>query len=308
MHTLRAPATVAGVGLFTGTDASVTFEPATPGSGLQVAIDDAEPFPATTEHLSDEPVHEVFARVPARHTALRDPVTGRSVYTVEHALAALVGLDVRDAVVRVRGVHAKVEVPIMDGSALAFVNAMLETGLLASLDDDAPRSIKPKSVVRVPSDPDPDADPPPMAASVRPLAPGERPSYAYALDYTDAFAAMGLPEPHPIPPATVRWTLGDRDAFVREIAPARTFSLRQEVEPLRTLGMFERFTPAELLVIGADGPIDNVWRFPDEAARHKLLDLIGDLALAGRPIAGHIEARGAGHAMNHALARALRQR
>lgn len=304
---LRTPATVSGIGLFTGADASVTFEPAAPRSGLQAAIGDDAPFSASIEHLSREPVHAVFARAPARHTALADPRTGRTLYTVEHALAALVGLGIADAIVRVRSDGPKAEVPIMDGSAKPFVDALLATGL--TNESPGPREpVRISNLIRVPLDPDPDADPPPMAASARPLKPGERTSYAYELDYTDAFQAMGLPEPHPIRPAVARWTLGDRDAFVREIAPARTFSLRQEVEPLRAMGLFERFTPADMLVIGADGPIDNQWRFDDEPARHKLLDFIGDLALVGRPIAAHLEARAAGHALNHDLARAILER
>ncbi|TVQ62079.1 MAG: hypothetical protein EA378_06340 [Phycisphaerales bacterium] len=302
---LQTTATLRGIGLFTGHDAEVTFEPAPPGSGLQFAIDDDPPFPARIEHLSREPVHDAFARVPARHTALADPRTGRTVYTVEHALAALVGLGVRDALARVRTDGPKIEVPIMDGSAKPFTDAILQAGLMN--DPTPPASpVRPSAVVRVPLDPDPDADPPPMAASARPLAEGETPTYAYALDYTDTFQAIGLPEPHPIRPAAARWTLGDRDAFLAGIAPARTFSLRQEVEPLRALGLFERFTPANMLVIGADGPIDNQWRLDDEPARHKLLDFIGDLALIGRPLAAHAEARAAGHALNHDLARVIR--
>jgi len=96
------------------------------------------------------------------------------------------------------------------------------------------------------------------------------------------------------------------DGFAANIAPARTFVLRQEAEALLAAGMGKHLTPADIIVFGDDGPIDNELRFPDECARHKILDIIGDLALLGCPIVGRIHARKTGHSHNHALVRALR--
>lgn len=90
-----------------------------------------------------------------------------------------------------------------------------------------------------------------------------------------------------------------------EVAPARTFSFEHEAQAARAMGLFKHLTPKDMLVIGPQGPIQNNYRFPNEPARHKLLDLIGDLALTQRPIQGHIIAIRTGHAHNQALAKAL---
>ena len=127
------------------------------------------------------------------------------------------------------------------------------------------------------------------------IEPSDTPSYTYTLDYG--------PD-SPIAPATAHWA-GDPDRFEHEIAPARTFCLEREAQAMRQLGLFEHLSPQDMLVFGPRGPIDNTLRFPDEPARHKLLDLIGDLALAGRPIRAKITAVRSGHALNHAAARAL---
>jgi UDP-3-O-[3-hydroxymyristoyl] N-acetylglucosamine deacetylase / 3-hydroxyacyl-[acyl-carrier-protein] dehydratase len=95
------------------------------------------------------------------------------------------------------------------------------------------------------------------------------------------------------------------DDFVRELAPARTFVFEQEANDLRARGMGKHLSPRDLLVISPLGPIDNKFRYADECARHKVLDLIGDLYLVGRPLRGRIVAHKSGHELNHQLARAL---
>jgi len=98
---------------------------------------------------------------------------------------------------------------------------------------------------------------------------------------------------------------GGADDFATQLAPARTFVFEQEAAELRARGLGQHLTPRDLLVIGATGPIDNEYRFADECARHKVLDLIGDLYLVGRPICGRLVAHRSGHTLNHALARRL---
>jgi UDP-3-O-[3-hydroxymyristoyl] N-acetylglucosamine deacetylase / 3-hydroxyacyl-[acyl-carrier-protein] dehydratase len=98
--------------------------------------------------------------------------------------------------------------------------------------------------------------------------------------------------------------LGDDD-FVSQLAPARTFVFEHEAQELRNRGLGKHLTPKDLLVISPSGPIDNQFRFPDECARHKVLDLIGDLYLVGRPIRGRLVAHKSGHELNHLLARRL---
>jgi len=95
------------------------------------------------------------------------------------------------------------------------------------------------------------------------------------------------------------------DDFIQQLAPARTFVFEQEAAELRARGLGRHLSPKELLVISSKGPIDNQYRFADECARHKVLDLIGDLYLVGRPICGRIVAHKSGHSLNHLLARRL---
>ena len=91
--------------------------------------------------------------------------------------------------------------------------------------------------------------------------------------------------------------------FRREFAPARTFMLKEEADWLLAQGLGKRATLADLLVFDADGPIDNELRFRDECARHKVLDLVGDLALAGCDVVGHIVAHRSGHRLNAEMVR-----
>jgi UDP-3-O-[3-hydroxymyristoyl] N-acetylglucosamine deacetylase/3-hydroxyacyl-[acyl-carrier-protein] dehydratase len=95
------------------------------------------------------------------------------------------------------------------------------------------------------------------------------------------------------------------DDFVSQLAPARTFVFKHEADELRARGLGSHLSPKELLVIAEDGPIENSFRFADECARHKVLDLLGDLYLVGRPIRGRIFAHKSGHSLNHMLAKRL---
>jgi UDP-3-O-[3-hydroxymyristoyl] N-acetylglucosamine deacetylase/3-hydroxyacyl-[acyl-carrier-protein] dehydratase len=109
-------------------------------------------------------------------------------------------------------------------------------------------------------------------------------------------------------PSIGRQVLGfrlGRDDYAQQIAPARTFLLEQEAREFQSRGIGVHLTTREVLVMGADGPIDNELRFPDEHVRHKICDLIGDLALLGRPIRGRIVAYKSGHELNHQLVRRL---
>lgn len=98
------------------------------------------------------------------------------------------------------------------------------------------------------------------------------------------------------------------ETYVREIAPARTFVTKAEADQLLASGLGQHLTYDDILVFGEDGPIENTLRFPDECVRHKILDLLGDLALLGRPIVGRIYARKSGHTLNHELVRAFGRR
>jgi len=110
--------------------------------------------------------------------------------------------------------------------------------------------------------------------------------------------------PAPVGRQVFKFQTGDDD-FVTQLAPARTFVFKHEADDLRARGMGQHLSPKDLLVISDKGPIENSFRFADECARHKVLDLLGDLYLVGRPIRGRIFAHKSGHSLNHLLAKRL---
>ncbi len=271
-------ARIEGTGLFTSAPSSVAITPQDAG-GL-VFVQAGQRITASLDRLSTTPIHPAFAQMSARNTNLAAPESDAPrVLTTEHVLAACAGLSIWHAELALQGP----EIPIDDGSARVFVDA---------LRDAAPTNVEPiqlRSPITVTQG---DA-----RIEALPASPDEHPAWTYELDY-----GQGAP----IPRQTASWVLGDRDAFTTQVAPARTFSLRSEAEAMKAAGLFQAFGPEQLLVIDDDGaPIGNIWRFDNEAARHKLLDLIGDLALLGRPVHARIRAVRSGHALNHELAAAI---
>jgi UDP-3-O-acyl-N-acetylglucosamine deacetylase len=274
--------------LFTAAPASLRMLPAEPGSGIVFVRSDlsgSPRIPATFGFLSTRPMVPAFTRLPPRHTVVASRDDDRAcVATIEHVLAALSGLGVADAILEVDGP----EVPHADGSAEPFCALARSAGLVESAAIRAelilPREI---SVQR---------DDATITARPR-IAPGA--SYAYQLAY---------PEGSPIRPAVATWHAGEdssSETFLRQVAPARTFCLESEARAMRALGLLTHLSPGDALVYGADGPIGNAERLPDEPARHKLLDLIGDLALLGRPLRADIHASRSGHALAHELCGAI---
>lgn len=208
-------------------------------------------------------------------------------HTIEHLLSAFAALGVTDALVTLRGEA----LPIFDGSALAFFEAVARAGIEES-DQAAPEVVLDRPV-RV-------DDPSRPGAGIE-----ARPRAAPGCSMTYSFRAVGEKAGSAGLQQTVTWD-GTAGGYAA-IAPARTFSFASEVRSFRERGLFTHLSPRELLVIDdATGlPVENVYRFPDELARHKLLDLIGDLALLGRPLRADVVASRSGHELNHALVRAL---
>jgi UDP-3-O-[3-hydroxymyristoyl] N-acetylglucosamine deacetylase len=280
-RTLAGEARITGRGLFTGRDGAAVLRP---GRGGLEFVTPGGRVPARAEYLSSQPVVAALGGLPARHTvlALDGAHTGARAVTVEHVLAALVGLGVTDAQIELVGCD---ELPIDDGSAGVFVRAIDHAGTVELSEAEAGllRPIVIRETITVED-----------GRGGRITAePSERVRYRYDFE-------------HPLLGSmSARWD-GSPASFRAQIARARTFSLRREVEQLRPLGLFEGFSPRDLLVLDDRGvPMDNQLRWPDEPARHKLLDLIGDLALAGAPLVGSITAERSGHALNQALARRL---
>ena len=270
-RTLAAPVSVDGIGYWSDRDITVTFQPSDPGSGLVFVRDDlpGKPWiPASPEFR---------VAIPRRTSLEKD---GARVEMVEHILSALTGMGVENCEIHVTAC----EMPGMDGRALAFVEAFDSVGYETQ---DAPARIltlsQPLTVRDSASDRWVTAEP---AAELR---------LEFELLYETA---------SPIENQTAEFTLSP-EIYRREIAPCRTFVTQAEAEAFLSAGLAKRATFQDLLVFGPNGPIENSVRFPNECARHKILDLIGDLALLGSRLQANIHAFRSGHDLNAQVVRML---
>ncbi len=263
-----------GRGLFTGEPVSMRLRPSDPNTGVTFILTDQSP-PVAIEAL----VSNVSKR--SRRTALKNGTV--AIETVEHCLGACSGLGLDNLRIELKGK----ELPGFDGSGITFVEGLRRAGILEQAADCVPHIInEPVRVV------DGDSE----LVALPPLDPdSESLEIAYDLDY-----GTGNPIGRQFHRVVVT-----PETFEANIAPARTFVLEKEAEALRSNGLGHHLSYQDVLVIGKDGPIENRFRFPDECVRHKILDLIGDVSLVGRPIIGRVFARKSGHALNHELARAL---
>ncbi len=273
-QTITNPVELEGRGLFTGCPARLRMRPAAPFSGITfIRVDQDQPIriPASVANVSKR----------ARRTSLRNGIV--AIETVEHCLSACAGLGVDNLEIELSGD----ELPAVDGSCLPYCRKLREAGITVQ---DAPREpFVVSEQVRV-------VDGDNELIALPPLTPdAESLEIVYDLDY-----GPGGPIGRQLGCVTVT-----PDEFERWIAPARTFVLKAEADALRSAGLGTHLTYSDVLVFGPDGPIENELRFPDECVRHKMLDLIGDLALLGRPIVGRVHARKSGHSLNHELVRAL---
>ncbi len=271
-QTLRSAIDVVGVGLHTGKRIRMQVLPAGADSGFTFVRDDLRGASISLGARN--------AGAPAQISRADHATTvsgnGFSISTVEHLMAALRGLGVDNATVRLSGA----EVPIMDGSAAPFVYLIREAGLR---DLAVPRRVmllkRPVGVL----DEDREVT----------IYPAEHFRISYTIDFAH--------------PAIGRQTLSrsvNRRTFINELAPARTFCLLKDVEGLRKRGLALGGSLSNAIVVGDRGPL-NALRFHDEFVRHKALDLIGDLALLGYPIMGHVVAHKAGHELHSRLVKQL---
>lgn len=260
---------VVGVGLFSALPSRVVLRPS--NSGLRfVHASSGHALPASIEHQQ-----AASGPLGGRNTVLAG--SGFSIATVEHLLSALAGLGLWHADIIVDGG----ELPILDGSAREFVSA------LKPLLPAPAREIRLKAPVRVEDN---------ASGAWIEARPSDRLHYRYELVY---------PQGSGIPEQRYEWT-GDASDYAINIAPARTFSLEREALAMKNAGLFPHLSARDMLVIAPDGrAIDNALRFPDEPARHKLLDLIGDLALLGGPLIADVTAHKSSHALTHELCRRI---
>lgn len=250
---------------------TVRFLPAPDDTGVifvREDMDGAPQIPALVDYRIE---------VPRRTNLVHQ---GAAVEMVEHVLAALAGLQVDNCFVHVNSA----EMPGLDGSAKEYVDQILAAGIEPQ---STPRPVLTISeVVRVGDDE--------CWVEARPSG-SKRLKFKYRLD----FGTEGM-----IGRETLEAKLNP-EFFTAELAPARTFLLLQEAEWLRSQGLGTHVDFSELLVFGPEGPIDNELRFEDECVRHKVLDLVGDLALAGCDIQGTVIASRSGHRLNAELVKQL---
>jgi UDP-3-O-[3-hydroxymyristoyl] N-acetylglucosamine deacetylase len=262
-RTLRRPVSCTGIGLHSGTKVSLSLKPAPADFGIRF-------------RRSDLGGLEIPANVD--NLASIQYATGLacgegSVETVEHLLAALVSLGVDNVVVELN--HP--EVPIMDGSASPFVYLIHEAGIKTLA---APRRFL--KVVR------------PIA-----LSSGDKRIALYPSDHFKVTYSISFD--HPLLRHQSRTLAITEDSFVEEIASARTFGFLKEVEMLRQHGLALGGSLDNAIVLGETSVL-NALRFDDEFVRHKILDVLGDLALVGYPIIGHLVAHRGGHALHTSFA------
>ncbi len=268
-----------GVGVNLGLEVTVRMLPAPPDAGVVFVRADLRGSPsvrASPENVAPEP----------RRTVLR---CGKAeVQMTEHVLAAVAGLDVDNLTIEVTGP----ELPVGDGSALLYAEMLLEAGVVEQNRPRRAATLREPVIIA-----DPNATRPGATIEAVPAPADEGLTLSYTLDYADG----------PLPSQTYELRLTP-EAFVAELAPARTFVFEREAAHLIASGFGRAANPENTLVIRPDGSIlGNELRFPDEFARHKMVDLLGDLRLAAGGLVASIRAVRSGHAHNLRLAEAVKQ-
>ena len=251
-----------GVGLHSGAPVTMRLLPAPAGSGIVFRRTDLDNFeiPATGRNV---------AKVSYATSLMRQGVL---ISTTEHLLSALIGMGVDNVIVELDNL----ELPILDGSALPYVQAFLSAGIRTQR--------RRRETVRV----------------LRPVEVREGDKFIGVYPGTGYSIRYAIDFPSPIGHQSASVDLA-AETYGTEIAPARTFGYKGDEKRLRDMGLIRGASAENAIILGAKGPENGPLRFPDEYVRHKVLDLIGDLALAGRRIEGHVVAQRAGHAMHTAL-------
>lgn len=261
-QTIAEPIAFAGVGLHSGAPVTMRLLPAPGGSGIVFRRTDLENFeiPAIGRNV---------AKVSYATSLMRQGVL---ISTTEHLLSALIGMGVDNVIAEVDSL----ELPILDGSALPYVEAFERVGIRQQRRRrEYIRVLKPVEVRE--------------GDKFIGLYPGSGYSIVYSIDF-----------PAPIGRQSTTVDLA-KETYGMLIAPARTFGYKADEQRLRDMGLIRGAGTENAIILDKKGPVNGPLRFPDEYVRHKVLDLIGDLALAGHRIEGRVVAERAGHAMHTAL-------
>jgi UDP-3-O-[3-hydroxymyristoyl] N-acetylglucosamine deacetylase len=261
-QTIAEPLEFTGVGLHSGAPVTMHLLPAPAGSGIVFRRTDLDNFEIPA-------VGRNVAKVSYATSLMRQGVL---ISTTEHLLSALIGMGVDNVIVELDNL----ELPILDGSALPYVEAFLNVGIRTQR--------RRRETIRILHE---------VEVREGNKFIGVYPGSGYSIQYTIDF-------PAPIGQQRAIIDLAAEN-YGAAIAPARTFGYKADEKKLRDMGLIRGAGPESAIILGTKGPENGPLRFPDEYVRHKVLDLIGDLALAGRRIEGHVVAERAGHAMHTAL-------
>ncbi|HEY4130830.1 MAG TPA: UDP-3-O-acyl-N-acetylglucosamine deacetylase [Gemmatimonadaceae bacterium] len=269
-RTIARPVSLEGIGLHLGAACTLSFRPAASGAGIafcRTDLPNAPVIPALAER----------AVLTERRTQLgEDPV---SVHTCEHVLAAVAGLGIDDLEIQLNAA----EPPIMDGSAAAFVDALQSAGIVEQAGEVEYLTLR------------------------RPMRLVDGESIYEASPSAELELKVSIDFPHPLIGAQAGCYRINRDVFARELASARTFGFVHEVEALRSRGLIQGASLENAVVLDETQVIGSPVRWPDEFVRHKALDCVGDLALAGMRVRARINAVKPSHRGTVLLVRAMKE-
>ena len=265
--TIKNPVTLSSVGLHSGKPMHVTIKPAGDNEGISFTRIDLPGKPSVKVTASNAVMDEKVTRCTAVESQ------GVRIYTIEHLMAALSGLGIDNLGIDIDGE----EVPGLDGSSLEFFKALEQAGIVEQQADKNIFTIQEPIVVS-------------NKTSTIVMVPHDQLNISYTLDYD-----------HPLLRSQFFSQSIDSTSFTKELAAARTFCLESEANEIRAHGLAQGANYKNTLVMSAKGPLENTLRFPDECARHKVLDIVGDLFLLGYPVKGAVYATKSGHRLNRAL-------
>src|SRR5205809_971272 len=266
-QTIRARVSLAGIGLHSGVSVRMTLSPAAADTGILFRAADGTFIPATPDHVVDT------------RSATTVGAFGVKVRSIEHLMAAVSALGIDNLLV---DVDAE-EIPATDGSAKPFVELLYSAGRVSQ---PAPRE--------------------PLAIP-EPIRVGDESRWLQILPSDSLRISYTLDNRHPAIGLQVASLEVTETSFVEEIAAARTYGFLKDVPMMRQNGLARGGSLDNAVVVGKRIVLNDSLRFADEFVRHKILDLVGDLWLLGRPLCGHVTGKNGGHALNHELAAAVRR-
>lgn len=266
-QTLRHPVSLEGIGLHSGDPVKMTVSPAAADTGVLFRASDGTLIPANTDHVVDS------------NSATTVGAFGVRVRTIEHLMAAAAALGIDNMIVDMDGP----EVPAADGSAKPFMDLLRSGGRVTV---PAPRR--------------------PIVLSA-PIRVGTESRWLEVLPADSLRISYTLDNSHPIIGLQVGTYGITEETFAHELAAARTYGFLRDVPAMRRNGLARGGSLENAVVVGKRSVLNDSLRYPDEFVRHKILDLVGDLFLLGRPLRAHVVGRNAGHALNYQLVAAIQK-